>query len=180
MLYRTHGEWVGTEFQRWGDKTPINVGWMDEIVAVFPDARFVFMQRDGVDVVHSHMNALENSMTKAARTWKQSVQFLEEFRQNYSNPCRVVRYEEFVARPEEETEELCDFLGITFSPALVEADRSSGPSDLQRVDHHRRALKPITEDRVGAGHRALSANEKQLLKDLIGAELREWGYSISV
>lgn len=180
MLYRAHGMWAGAEFERWGDKTPINVGWMDEIVAVFPDARFVFMQRDGVDVVHSHIDALGNSVRKAARTWKQSVQFLDEFRQNYSNPCRVIRYEELVAYPERETRRLCKFLNVSFSPSMVTADEGSEPSDLQRIDHHQRALGPITEDRVGVGHQALSVDEKQMLHELIGTELREWGYSISV
>ena len=62
---------------------------------------------------------------------------------------------------------------------MVQADHDSEPADLQRVDHHRRALKPITEDRIGVGHDALTFEEKQVLEDLIGVEMREWGYTIS-
>jgi hypothetical protein len=180
MLYRHHGKWIGTEFERWGDKTPINVNCMNEIVGVFPDVQFVFLLRDGTDVVHSHMDALGNTLRCATRKWKQSTQFLKEFQRHHPNQCRVVRYEDLVRNPETETRRLCDYLDLEFSPSMVEANRENNLSDLQRIDHHRRALTPITDDRIGVGHEALAPNEKQTVKDLIGVDLREWGYSISV
>jgi protein-tyrosine sulfotransferase len=178
MLYRYHGKRIGAEFERWGDKTPLNVNWMGEIVAVFPNARFVFMLRDGTDVVHSHMDALGNSLRGAARTWKKSLELWQDFRQHYPGQCRVMRYEEFVRDPESEIRRLCDFLELDFSSSMVKADRGDKLSDLQRIDHHRRALKPITEDRVGVGHRSLSSAEKKNLKKIIGEEMKNWGYSV--
>jgi hypothetical protein len=125
------------------------------------------------------MRELDNSLRFATRKWKKSIQYLQEFRRHHPNQCRVVRYEEFVRDPETETRRLCEFLDLEFFPSMVEADRENNLSDLQRIEHHRRALTPITDDRIGVGHEALVPNEKQTVKDLIGVDLREWGYSIS-
>src|SRR5690606_16454799 len=35
--------------QRWGEKTPRNAFWIDEIRALYPDAQFIHIVRDGRD-----------------------------------------------------------------------------------------------------------------------------------
>ncbi len=52
-LYRCHAELSGKSIAKWGDKTPANVYSMAEIIAVFPQAKFVHLVRNGLDVVPS-------------------------------------------------------------------------------------------------------------------------------
>jgi len=51
-IYATH---VGKpSVSRWGDKTPLNAARLDNIIELFPTARFIFMIRDIFDVAYSY------------------------------------------------------------------------------------------------------------------------------
>lgn len=57
----------GIEYTRWGDKTPFNFRVMNEILFMFPDARFVHSYRDGCDVVQSRVREGLTNYRESAR-----------------------------------------------------------------------------------------------------------------
>ena len=65
---------------RWGDKTPVNSYRLSLIAKVFPDASYVHLIRDGVDVISSYEKAGIFSMDEAAKRWLTSIQAVESFK----------------------------------------------------------------------------------------------------
>jgi protein-tyrosine sulfotransferase len=179
-FYRYHGEQTGQEFVRWGDKTPLYSYSQEKILAVFPDARFVHLVRDGADVALSMLKAQirpNMDVERAAVRYKITVAALLRFARRHPAVCHRVRYEDLVADAAGTVEALCRFLDVAFDPAMIESTQHRRQmADLETFDHHRNVFKPITTASIGGGRRELSAEQKARLQELIGPELRLLGY----
>jgi hypothetical protein len=116
-----------------GDKTPAYVRRIPTLHALWPEAKFVHIIRDGRDVCMSAINwrkadhALgrfstweEDQVTTAALWWEWHVRLGREDGQSLAPKLyHEVRYEELVSRPAKECETLCDFLGIPYDDAML-------------------------------------------------------------
>ncbi len=116
-----------------GDKTPAYVRSIPTLHALWPEARFVHIIRDGRDVCMSAINwrkadhALgrfsawtEDPITTAAVWWEWHVRLGREDGESLAPKLyHEVRYEELVSRPAKTCETLCDFLGIPYYDAML-------------------------------------------------------------
>jgi len=180
-INRRHGEYKGTTFSRWGDKTPLNSSCMQEIIDVFPGAKFIHMIRDPADVVRSYLkyddvapNATD--LKSASDRWKQAVESVRTFSQMQGRVLDV-RYEDFVANPETETKSICSFLGVRFQSSWVRRTDHRGEIDgFAGQEHHSAVFDSISTEHIGKGRRELDTEELCQLDDLIGEECENLGY----
>jgi hypothetical protein len=178
-IYRGHGEVHGTSARRWADKTPRNVYAMREIYRVFPDAKFIVLVRDGVDVVHSMVRkgGNEQSLDAAAHRWTSSIEAARDFACSVPDACLDVRYEALVESPAATVRALCAFIDIEYDSSMLDAlDTAETMTDVQALAHHAEVNRPISARHVGKGRRALTAHECRLLDALIGPTLEALGY----
>jgi len=177
-FYRDHGEQSGDEFTGWGDKTPINTFIMDPIISVFPDARFVHMLRDGVDVVMSSLKyGVQPSLEHMARRWKEAVEVVDGFSKRYPERCCEVRYENLVSDPEAVMEGVCAFLETDFHPEMIHSlDSVKDMKDLNKYEHLENVRNPINSTSVGKGRREATDEQKVTIRKIIGEDLSRWGY----
>lgn len=105
------------------DKTPRHTEHVGLLVAAYPDARFVHLVRDGRDVVPSlrSMPYFPARFADAALFWRDRALSGREAR-TIVGPSRYyeLRYEDLVTDPERHLEPLCRFIGIEYSPAMLE------------------------------------------------------------
>lgn len=106
--------------RRWFDKTPQNVFGVAIAANEIPEARFVHIVRDPVNVVSSlrigkvlKIKELEG----ACSYWNESASILDTLRRAYPDRLLEVRYEDLVARPQEFIERIIAFVGETYDPA---------------------------------------------------------------
>jgi hypothetical protein len=140
-----------------GDKTPRYARKVPTLHALWPEARFVHLIRDGRDVCLSILNWKksqrsigrfeswrEDPVTTTTLWWELHLRLARED----SVPLgpglyREVRYESLVARPAEECERLCRFLGIPYNGAMLRfhegRERSGTGLDAKK------AWRPVTE-----------------------------------
>lgn len=111
------------------DKTPRYHLIVNEILEVFPDARFVFLWRNPLSIIASMLD-----------TWHRGHWYLYFFKVDlYEGFARLVdafsahqdrvlgvNYEDLLQKPEETTKGICDYLDLAFEPAMIE--------DFQSVD----------------------------------------------
>jgi hypothetical protein len=108
--------------RRWVEQTPQYTLHMQQIVKFFPAVAFLFMLRDGRQVVSSLRNFV-NPMDheQACHTW---VKFVNEGlsfkRGEHGDSLSIVRYEDVVSRAEETLRAVYDFLGEPFEKKSVE------------------------------------------------------------
>jgi Sulfotransferase family len=119
-VYRFYAQLQGKP--RFGDKTPVYIMDVPMLAAIFAEARFLHLVRDGRDVALSLRDAPwgPNTVLDAAISWSYWVRECREAgfglgRQRY---CEI-RYEDLVQDPEGTLRRLCPFAELDFDPAML-------------------------------------------------------------
>lgn len=118
----------------WMEKTPRDEVLVDEILAAYPDARFVQIVRDPRATVAS-VRGWNRSGRHLASTAEAAVELrrsLELARENAGERYLVVRYEDLVEDPEREMRRVADMLGLPWSDALVTPSTTANSSVSER------------------------------------------------
>ncbi len=167
--------------QRVGDKTPVYVGILPELTTLYPDAKIIYLLRDGRDVAVSYIDAgLNHRCYQGADfEWTAAVRAARRFAAS-SRPRSwlEIRYEEFVQNPEPVVRALCAFLGETFEPKMLDAASRADLVPERERKIHGRVSGPIDAGRAGAWRSRLGRTELFVLESCLGADLRASGYAL--
>ncbi len=171
-----------------GNKTPDSVRRMGTLHALWPQARFVHLIRDGRDVALSLMKwpSVRNKKPGTFPTWKDDPVSTSAFwwelnvrrgRQagEWLGPelYREMHYESLVAHPKQECAALCDFLDLPYHEAMLhyhEVVEEAGAG--QGVGHDR---QPITSG-LRNWRTQMPADDVERFEAAAGALLDELGY----
>lgn len=181
-IYMYLGACAKPSAKRWGDKTPINVFYLDLIDSVFTDAKYLHIIRDGCDVVASYIEmGRYSTLDLAAQRWLQATSLCRDFGKHRASRYCEFKYEDLVADPATYVERACSFLDITHSNEMLYSSKAiEEMGDIGQRPHYSQASKPISERSVGKGRRSLSRSDLRRLELLIGDRLRELGYPPAV
>jgi hypothetical protein len=122
-----HRELVTSGKQHVVCKTPNDVFIADRLAECWPDARFIFLLRHPAAILQSRQ-ALGSKIDP-----DQNVELIQSYCEALESarrafPGLTVRYEDLTAAPAEVTREICDFLGVSWEPEML---------DYGRFDHGR-------------------------------------------
>jgi glutamine synthetase adenylyltransferase len=151
---------------------------MESILWAFPDAKFISIVRDGVDVVHSWLKRPDyEGLAGPARRWRRAVSTARKFSERHGDRIVEVRYEKLCQDPEEVVRDIYQFLDLSWREDLLTRSDHYGemPKD-QSVEHFENAFGPISTENIGKGRRNLTKKQKQMLAPLIDDLLVEIGY----
>ena len=136
---------------RWGDKTPLYMQHLPLLEALFPDAFWVHLVRDGRDAALSFLELPEGF---AGKTWAQprtAAQFAARWRMEIRSARRLgahvggryleLRYEELVAEPERELRRVCEHASLTWEPGMLDHDVAP---EVSAMPEHRNLARPPT------------------------------------
>jgi hypothetical protein len=108
----------------WMCKSLANVHFMPEVERYFGEqARYLYLYRDGRDVCLSFLKAVvgEKTAYHVAKQWDVEQQLaLDCGRRVPSSQFLALSYEELTSNPESTLQLLCRWLGIEFSPAMLD------------------------------------------------------------
>lgn len=184
------GEYArGRGKRRWAEKTPDNALYVKFLKELFPDSKFLYLMRDGLDVAVSTSHVSEerkgisawheanisfgggavstNNVFNALLRWKHWNRIAEQALAATDHLC--VRYEDLVLEPEAVLQQICAFVGEEYDAAMLEYGK---------VDHDLPAwewgtadirTKPtVTTEPLARARRELSATELELLAPIAG------------
>ncbi|WP_197444002.1 sulfotransferase family protein [Maioricimonas rarisocia] len=149
------------EMQRWGDKTPEYINHLPDLYALFPDARYIHVARDGRDVA---LSAFEQpfgmkNIYCAAVDWTDAMQKVQAFRRRCpESQFFEVRYEDFLTDPVPVFEQLIAFLDIDDTDGSLRqfiADNIDGDLKRGNFEKWRTRLSPAEIrrfDRIAHDH----------------------------
>lgn len=163
-----------------GEKTPEHAGHLDRIERTFPEARFIFLYRDGRDVALSlsRMPWMSPDLGVCFGVWLYYYRLLTVAKKKGSSNICFVRYEDLVEAPEQEFGRVLDFLGLDFESAVVQGFGNRQGIPARELPWKQRALTPISRDRVGIFCRELSRDQIDILERLGRKALPSLGYSL--
>lgn len=149
----------------WCDRTPENVEELDVLQAVFPEAKYVCLYRNCLDVVSSCLTGTRfglmhefadyvqrepaNAVAAMIDMWCDVTDAMLAFERD-STQCFRLHYEAIVYRPEDTLRPLFEFIGVPWDAGLVE--RAFLVShDAGVGDRNANATGKIATNRVGKG-----------------------------
>ena len=159
---------------RWCEKTPQHAQHMDRLSHLFPRARFVHVVRDGRDCAASFYRRWKRTPELTMHRWKHVVR-LARHQGALLGPERYLelRFEEVTSDPERSLRRLCDFVGVTFDPRVLQSSHPHLHPDVRVGDG--RDLGGIKPNSGSWRHR-LPAKRRVRIERIGGAVLRELGY----
>jgi hypothetical protein len=167
---------------RWGEKTPRNGFWMDEIRALFPDVQFIHIVRDGRDqaIDISDSMLLPYSVYTGASLWQRYVNAIRESASRLppSAYCEI-RYEDLCASTEATVRKLCSFLGEPFDAGMLSPHETRSAKNWSGHPLHAKTAQPISTRFCEMYKTRLPSGDVAVLDALIGDTLKTFGYPLS-
>jgi hypothetical protein len=142
-----------------GNKTPAYIRRMLDLHALWPEAKFVHIIRDGRDVCLSIMNWKkagrivgryasweEDPVSTTALWWERKVRTGREAGARLGSSLYYeVRYDSLISRPEQECQRLCEFLDVLYDDAMIRFAEGKTRTDLPNPRKTpKKAWLPIT------------------------------------
>lgn len=176
------------------EQTPRNLFYVDLIARAFPDARFIFMERDPRDVLFSQREKWrmrwrgynEIPRWEALRTWANyhpatlgmlwnaAVRRTEvETARLPAERWRRIKFESLVADPRGTLRSLCAWLGIEFSDEMLDIERW-GSSHSERSP----SARGVSKDVVGRWRGRLGAADVWWCERICGRRMSQLGYAL--
>jgi hypothetical protein len=171
-----------------GDKTPNYVRQIHVLHALWPQARFIHLIRDGRDVCLSlldwkrktaRMKELfvtwaEDAVTTAAVCWERDVRRgREKGRPLGPALYHEIHYEDLVNNPADATRKLCTFLGVPYEPSMLEFHQGRTLREPERSA--KEAWLPITPG-LRDWKTQMAADDVERFEAAVGDLLSELGY----
>ncbi len=156
----------------WCEKTPSNADFVDMLHGMFPNAKYICLYRNCMDVVHSclqkprlgthvamkyygqrpslFVKSTRNRTAMFADNWANRTSQLLIFEREHSEQCFHLKYESLVANPAAVLQPMFEFLGVDWDESLLDAVFKSkhdpGPGDTKILFSNR-----ISVENIGAG-----------------------------
>lgn len=172
FMAREHGF---TE-HRWGDKTPWNTMHLQDIVKAYPDAYFLYLKRDGRDVVASQLNSDMRDFEASAQRWVEANAACQRHLKRAQRTPLAISYEALVRDPDSSFQAIFEWADLTYEPDyLTRIPERMG--DVDRHDHHAAVTQPITAASIGKWQETLTAAQFESLPPAFGDMMRTLGYA---
>lgn len=114
--------------QHWVEKTPGHIFYLDDIERYLKQAKFIHLCRAGEDVVASLYDVTHKypkawggrpwGSERCVDLWAQAID-VSRRKQGQANHW-ILTYENLVADPEMQLQHVCQFIGVEYTPAMVE------------------------------------------------------------
>jgi Sulfotransferase family len=116
----------GKGARRYGEKTPTNIRYLDQLVEIFPNAKIIHIIRDPRGVVASKMKMpwSSNDIVTNTLKWKLDVECGLEFSKT-SRSYYELRYVDLVSDPEIQLKKVCEFIGEAYDSKMLDYRKSS-------------------------------------------------------
>jgi len=166
----------------WFSKEPGGLDCAYELLTNLPDAKFIYLIRDGRDVAASMLKGGVHAqhIYEAAEIWKhdqlRGMQYLSD--SYMRKKIFLVRYEGFLAAPDEITGSLFDFIGCGHENNVLHAHESASISrHASGSEFWKNLSKPIMADNLGKYKKALSRDQIHLFETVAREQLDFFRYT---
>ena len=168
-----------------GDKNPIYTLFIEDLIELFPDAKFIHIIRDFRDNIVSNREAFSlKNCAALAHAWKYHNAKVENAKLNYPERFIMLRYEDLAADPANQMQKICRFLNITYTPDILHYHEAISKTEYSENSHlkkiHGNLLNPVNTNKVDSWKKKLSLTDIALAEYIAGEDAMTYGYLPSI
>lgn len=161
------------------EKSPVHVRHIDELLAWFPDARILWIVRDGRACVSSLLNVswASKDPTVLGRAWVRNMAFALASERRAGPSMMRVSYERLVAEPEGTIREAEAFVDVDHDPAVLDHTRKVETVSGFETGWKQFVNDPVSVARADAWRSELNAATRHRLAVIMNPMLERLGYA---
>lgn len=194
IVYEAYGLSVGREFTVWGDKNNFYINHINEILALYRDARFLHIVRDGRDVACScrevmagksnspYRPKLHTDISDLALEWSTNVMKVDLVMKSLpSAQTMTIKYEDLVVDPQGILQRVCKWLDLKFEPLILSFYIKNKESNLEpelTMDWKKRTVQPISDQTIGRYKYELNRDEILEFESIASKALKSFSYDL--
>ena len=177
LVYREHLARTGKP--RLGDKTPRYFMIVPQLAALYPDAKFIHLIRDGRDVAISFIDLGFSHYYQKSFEWTRVMRNRAALLDGpYASQILEVKYEDLIKDPPAVLRRICHFLDEEFEPAMLDWTPLLDLVPERERSIHPKLGQPITTDAIGVWRKRLSAVECFAMEACLWRDLLRLGYQL--
>lgn len=160
------------------EKTPLHLRGMDDLFEWFPDARIVWIMRDGRACVSSLIKVpwASSDPTMLARQWVRNISIGKMLSAQRPDQVKIVAYEDLIADPRPAIDPVLNFIEVEPSEEMFEHDREVRTVKPTETCWKGNVGRPLMSNRAEAWRDELEPEVIQKLDMIMGPVLQENGY----
>ena len=162
---------------RWGDQTGLVERYAGPIFAALPGVRIIHMVRDPRDRYEGSLSMWPSGRGRAGAAsarWRYSIDLGERNARRWPGRYRLLRYEDLVRNPEQVVANLCEFVGESFEPAMM--DLPDAPTYRAKLAAGADGIPLITARHIGDYRGRIPPHELAFMQGQLGSRMRRHGY----
>lgn len=192
-VYEWYGLSQGRNFKRWGDKNNFHIHHILTIKAMFPNACFIHIVRDGRDVACSYKKlnerridspyapGLPNRIEDIAEQWKANLEIAtKSFATIGWENVYEINFKDLILDTEMSLRNLCKQVGEEYDPSMLNyqvTNRERGLEPKEFLQWKEKTLKPPIRGEVGRYKSELTEQEIHIFQSIAAKELANYGYT---
>ncbi|MCB0644165.1 MAG: sulfotransferase [Phaeodactylibacter sp.] len=158
----------------WGDKTPLLINHIPEVLQLFPKARFIHMVRDARPNALSLMKRQYTDLRLSAQQWKdENAHALVHQHVIGKEQLIVVRYEDLLTDTENVTRSVCEFLQLKYEPSMIDPQQ-----DAATLDPNSYVKPKIEVDKIDSWKKEMTAQQIRQVEAISGDLMQRFGYEL--
>lgn len=176
FLYKIYGQKHNFDYDIWGDKTPFLLFRLSWINMVYPQAKYIFLIRDGRAVVNSFLKmGGKYTLEEAVSRWRRSMEEMERQRKRTSEEqVLTLHYEDLVSSTEAVLNRTYRFLGVE----PFKGTRKDIYLGDDVLPHHKNIWSDIGKGSVEKWKQELTPAQIETINKLAGHQLKALRYEV--
>ena len=166
--------------KRWGIKCTSN---FNEYMSIWPDTKFLFMVRDGRDMLASQMKVGSFNTTADifSQNWIRYIDTFQKFKKKYSGQAFEVIYEKLVLNPESSLETICKFIGVEYSQSMINFHKYDNTLFRNPTGHlsYKQLTKGLNQDSIGRWKKELLPDDLEVFIKRAKSVLEQYDYEVN-
>jgi len=180
FIFRSFETQLGCSKKYWGDTTHLNLRYTKEIYGAFPNAKFIYLVRDGRDVVASYKEGagIEEYMhlkdhIEVAKNWENAFSTYKWL--SSKTEVHQVKYEDLVSNPSAVMARVFKFLRVG-NESVKDFQKNIPDHSFYKEAYHVNLKKPISDSSVGKWQSILTHEEMTEITPIIQKPMEDLGY----
>ena len=162
------------------EKTPRHVLHLDTIGELFPDAVFVNVVRDPIDVASSLLAVpfeTSRSLLSQAQRWQQSIDAAHVYEASNPGRLQTVVYDRLIRESEAQVRQLCHFVELTYEPRMLEEFGGEAARNITGNEPWKRDVgRGVLLNRSGVWRSRMTPGQAWLVAQATRSSAREFGF----
>ena len=191
-IYELYALSQGRRVRRWGDKNNFHIHYIETIKAMFPNASFLHIVRDGRDVACSYKKLHERKIGSSyapnlpsgiediANQWKTNVEtVIASFDAIGWENVHEITFTGLILDTESTLRDLCEAIGEEYDPSMLDYEVTNRRNQLEPVEFmewKEKTLRPPMKTEVGRYKDELPSEEIRTFESIAATQLKRYGY----